>query len=123
MDHLKRLVLQGSDLAQGTICYRVLAEDQHGNRMMFWFSLLNDSGDFETRLLKMALADDKDQPVSEATLLADYRDVDGVRVPFRGPMVVGLDERVGFDVVHMKIELMRQLPADAFAMPAAAGAK
>ncbi len=118
-DRYKRIVLQGTDTAQGQIAYRLLFEGKTGRRIIAWFSVLDESGlagAFETRLLKTAFADDKDQQ-QEPGLVRNYRRIDGVMVVDRGAFVEGLGEKVMIRYVATELELLRELPADAFVIP------
>lgn len=116
-DHFKRIVLQGADKAQGQRAYRILFEDNAGNRMIAWFSVLNAAGDFETRLMKVAFADDKDQPRDPAVTVEDYRSVESTRYPHRQRLVMGLEETTIVDMTLTKVELLRELDQDAFVIP------
>ena len=116
-DHFKRIVLQGADKAQGQRAYRILFEDSAGSRMIAWFSVLNAAGDFETRLMKVAFADDKDQPRDPAVTVEDYRSVESTRYPHRQRMVMGLEETTIVDMTLTKVELLRELDQDAFVIP------
>ena len=120
-DYFKRIVLQGADKAQGRIAYRILTEDKAGNRMVGWFSMLRSdkgSADFETQLLKFGMADDKDQPTEDALSVDGYRDIAGIKVPTGVRMVRGLAETPAMLGVRSDVEVLTELPADAFAIPA-----
>jgi len=117
-DAFKRIVLQGSDKSQGQPAYRILFEDHAGNRMIAWLSVLNAAGDFETRLLKVSFADEKDQPRDPSVLIDDYRPLEGIRFAYVSRTVTGLEESVVSELVVTKVELLRELEKDAFAIPA-----
>jgi S1-C subfamily serine protease len=117
----KRIVLQGSDKTQGSVAYRLLLEDKAGNRMIAWFSLMNRpdfSGDkFETRLMKVAFADDKDQPRDPAITYEGYGKVGAAAVSHRSRMVTGLDESTVTRTSVNSATLLRNVPAGAFDIP------
>jgi len=118
--HFKRIVLQGTDQTQGQIAYRILFEDQLGTRFLAWFSVLDErgfAGAFETRLIKASLADDKDAPREPGFVRGDYRVVDGIQVHHSWALVTGLDEKVAVQHTAKKVEVLRELPADAFVIP------
>ncbi|MEX2213616.1 MAG: trypsin-like peptidase domain-containing protein [Phycisphaeraceae bacterium] len=117
MDTFKRIVLQGTDKSGGEICYRILLEDKAENRTIAWFSLLDANGDFQTRLMKIAPADDKDQPRDPMTTAGDYREVAGVKHAHAIRLVTGLEESTVVQFHVSSIEPLAEIPADAFAVP------
>ena len=118
-DQYKRIVLQGTDKAQGQFAYRILFENKAGKRFIAWFSVLDEAGfagDFETRLLKTAFADDKDQQQGPG-LVRTHRTMDGLKIVDGGAFVDGLDEKVMLKYTAAELELLHELPADAFVIP------
>lgn len=115
----KKLVLEGGDKSQNVVADRVCVEDKAGNKVFFWFSLFDEKGDFQTRLLKMGA--DKDGAGSAPTwALSDYREVAGIKVAHVRRRVSGLNEKLVFEIRVVKCEALEKVPEKAFEAPASA---
>ena len=116
-DQFRRIVLQGTDKSGGEVCYRLLLEDKSENRTVAWFSLLDANGDFQTRFVKFAPADDSDQPRSPMSVIADYRPIAGVMYSHTNRLVTGLEESTIVELQVSSVKPVAELPADAFVLP------
>jgi len=113
----KTIELQGSDSVMQLATYRILIEDKIGNRVLLWFSVADRFGQLQSRLLKTAMADEDGKSRGPMTVYGDYRLVDGVRMAHRLQVVEGIAERPLVDVMVKGIEVLDEIPEEAFAIP------
>ncbi len=113
----KSIQLLGGDLADGKRCFRVLVEDQAGQRFILWMSLLAEDGcQLEQRLVKVMPYEEGDNLAvgamddKAAAIFSDYREVKGIMVPHLRKIVRGIDEaevaryEIGDVNVNSKVE-------------------
>ena len=103
----KEVVLEGADKSQGKRADRVRLVDAQGKRMLFWFSLFDDAGRFESRLLKVSGEKDGKE-IGQMWTFSDYRKVAGIQIPHIQRLVKGLDERV---LIEVKVASCEALPS------------
>jgi S1-C subfamily serine protease len=95
--------LDGSDKAASQVCSRILWLDAEDDWFYGWFSLYQDAGNDEVRLVKIASS--RDCTENEPGLrLGDYRETAGIMLPWKKQQVRGLDEQVQWTAVTRTAE-------------------
>ena len=86
-------VLDGGDKSQGMVASRIMWLDEDDDWFYGWLSLYNENGAEQVRLLKVS--GDKDcSGSSHGITFGDYRESEGVMLPWRKDRVSGLDEQI-----------------------------
>ncbi|MCH8042415.1 MAG: trypsin-like peptidase domain-containing protein [Planctomycetes bacterium] len=116
VDDMAQIELEGSDRTQNRRTYRIRTEDNFGNLLYLWFSLYDDEGNPQVRLLKVSRSTDG-LASDRAQTLSDYREVAGLQVPHLRRHVSGLVERTVTRYVVTKCEPLSELPDDVFRRP------
>jgi len=93
LDAFEEVELEGGDRAAGRRAFRLRVTPPDGPACTLWFSVFDDRGGFEVRLLKAALASEAERD-GRAWTFGDYRPDGGVMVPHRVRRVHGLAEQV-----------------------------
>ncbi len=114
--HLPLIRHQGVGRAQGVPCHRILVEDKHAQRFILWFTELNQNDRFETRLVKVTKADAENNPVDDAVIHMDYKQVGGIRLASKSAMVNGIAEQVTANM-EFEVKPLDKLPDDVFKVP------
>ncbi len=107
-DAFKEVVLEGGDKSQNVRADRVRVVDAQGNRMLFWFSLFDENGNFQSRLLKVAGEKDG-QEAGPMWTYADYRKVAGVQVAHSRRLVKGLNEHTQMEIRVTSCEALESI--------------
>jgi hypothetical protein len=93
LEAFETIELEGGDRAARRRAFRLRAKPLDGPACVVWFSVFDERGAFEVRLLKAALVSEAEAD-GLAWTFGDYRSVGGVMIPHRVRQVRGLDERV-----------------------------
>ncbi|MGI9516994.1 MAG: hypothetical protein ACR2NP_08120, partial [Pirellulaceae bacterium] len=96
-------ILDGGDKAVEQLSSRIMMLDDDDDWFYYWLSLYDDSGHEQTRLLKISSDRDCGRR-SRGMTFEDYKDVDGVAVPFLKTLVSGLNEKVHWVAVTQTFE-------------------
>lgn len=98
-----KTILDGGDKAQGVVTSRMMWLDEDDDWFYGWLSLYDDAGSEQVYLLKVA--SDRDCPENAPGItLADYRETEGVMIPWEKNLVHGLDEQVQWTAVTRSID-------------------
>ena len=116
LDAFAEIELEGGDRACRQRAFRLRVRQADGPACVFWFSVFDDRGRFEVRLLKAAL-DSGAAEDGRAITFGDYRTVQGLKVPHRRRTVAGLDERVWEEMTVTGCTVLAEPPAGAFDPP------
>ena len=93
LDAFEEVELEGGDRAAGRPAFRLRVARPDGPACTVWFSVFNERGGFEVRLLKAALASEAVRD-GRAWTFGQYRPEGGLMVPHRIRQVHGLAEQV-----------------------------
>ena len=107
------------DLDPGIVAYRLKTLDDEGDWFYTWLSVFGTDGSQQVRLLKSGPDVDGDGS-SGAVVYGDWRDVEGVQIPFRRALVKGLAETRQTQYITTHCEVVREVPETAFRMPSGA---
>ena len=101
----------GTETVEGAPCYRVVAQIEGVPNQVFYFDQASKL------LVKMGLTAETPQgPVTVDSFIGDYRDVDGVKLPFRTRTV-----QLGQEILSVtdSVKQNGEIPDTVFAVPAA----
>ncbi|MDX1946263.1 MAG: trypsin-like peptidase domain-containing protein [Pirellulaceae bacterium] len=87
------LTLDGSDKAQGRLCYRLSVTDPSSEQLFVWLSVFDEQGRPAIQLLKSGVGIDDEEPIP-STVYGDFRPTAGRLIPFRRTLVRSLAESV-----------------------------
>ncbi len=110
------LALEGSDKANRRLCYRLAATDPSSEQLFVWLSVYDADGMPRIELVKSGVGTGDEEPIP-STLYADFRPVEGLPIPHRRTLVIGLAEQPLFDVVTTKCELPSSVAEELFKQP------
>ncbi|MCG8585982.1 MAG: PDZ domain-containing protein, partial [Pirellulales bacterium] len=113
LKNFKSVELTGGDVAGGERAYRLHTSDKVDNLQAIWISLLDDNGDFESRLAKIAERKSKnEQDPRFAMVFKEYREQDGIQWPFRRQLVRELSETPAYEIVTRTCKVIRNAAAE-----------
>jgi hypothetical protein len=110
------LALDGSDKAQGRLCYRLSATDPSSEQLFVWLSVYGSAGTPQIELVKSGVGIDDEEPIP-STIYGDFRPVEGVAIPHQRTLVSGLAEAPGLAIVTTNCELLSETGSELFAAP------
>jgi serine protease Do len=122
LSQIGKVLLDGGDKAQGRVAYRLKSIDAAGDWFYVWLSVLDDGGQPHVELLKSGPDVDAD-PSRPAVLYADWREIGGLRFPFRRSLVKELAERENLRFVARDFESLKAVSDSEFASPSDVGQK
>ena len=109
------LALDGSDEGRSRLCYRLSVTDAESEQLFVWLSVFGDDGRPQVQLQKSGVGIDDDEPIP-AVVYEGWREHDGLLVPERRTLVLGLDERVELTCVNQAVAA-RKLEDALFQIP------
>jgi S1-C subfamily serine protease len=117
LEAFETVELEGGDRAARRRAFRLRVEPRDGPACVVWFSVFDERGAFEVRLLKVARPSEAETD-GAAWTFGDYRRVDGRIVPHRVRRVRGLGERIEAEYTltdgRPPEDLPDDLPGEAF---------
>lgn len=105
-----KAILDGGDKAQEIVSSRLMMLDDNDDWFYCWFSLYDEDGYPQVRLLKMSSHKDTKEGIS----LGDYREYSGIQIPYQKHFVTGLTERVKWTAATKSVEAMATLDEQLF---------
>ena len=113
----KKLTLEGSDRCQNRAAYRIRAEDEHGNAVLFWFSVDDEQQGLRpvakgltTRLLKIQSIRENAQAVTYIT----FEKKGSILDPVRKQLVKGDEEKVVAEIVDTSVKVLTEIDEKMF---------
>jgi S1-C subfamily serine protease len=114
------VLLDGSDKAQGRLCYRLSATDPRSEQLFVWLSVFGNDDKPHVQLLKSGVGIAASEPIP-SVLYNTWRAVGDVRMPFKRKLVLGLAEREQLALVTTAAERLQKLDDSLFMLPKDAG--
>ncbi len=108
-----RSILDGGDKSQGVVTSRMMWLDEDDDWFYGWLSLYDDQGNEQMQLMKVS----SDRDCSGSThgiTFGDYREVDGLMVPWQKKLVRGLNENVVWSAITQSVEPLAELDESMF---------
>jgi hypothetical protein len=96
------LALDGADEGRSRLCYRLSVTDPDSEQLFVWLSVFGDDGRRLVQLQKSGVGIDDDEPIP-AVIYEGWQEHDGLLVPHKRTLVLGLDERPELTCVNQAV--------------------
>ena len=110
------VALDGSDKAQGRLCYRLSATDPSSEQLFVWLSAYDAAGSPPIELVKSGVGTGDEEPIP-STIYSDFRPFEGCSLPTRRTLVHGLAEDVELSIVTSQVRALAEVGDELFAKP------
>ena len=82
-----------------------------------WLSVYDDDGRPQVKLMKCS-SDKNCSTNAKGISMSDWRDVDGIKIPFTKQLISGLNESVVWTAKTVNCQVTNEIDADLFHLPA-----
>ena len=98
------LALDGSDEGRSRLCYRLSVTDPESEQLFVWLSVFDDDGRPQVQLQKSGVGIDDDESIP-AVIYEEWKEQEGLLVPQRRTLVLGLDEHSELTCVNQSVAI------------------
>lgn len=109
------LALDGSDKADGRLCYRLSVTDASSEQLFLWLTFSPNPAE-PLELIKTGVGLDDHEPIP-STLLSDFRQIGSYQIPHRRILVQGISESTAFEIRTTSCKAASTFDEMTFALP------
>jgi S1-C subfamily serine protease len=110
------LALEGSDKADGRLCYRLSATDPSSEQLFVWLTVYGPDGSPGIELVKSGVGTGDEEPIP-STIYSDFKIVEGLAIPHGRTLVTGLAEQEVLTIHTQKVQILTTWDDGVFAVP------